>query len=365
MSFGSGVLFVVRAVLALTFTISGIAKLADRSGTQRAVAGFGVPASLAAPLGIFLPTVELAVAAALIPTSTAWWGAVGALALLTLFVVGISVNLIRGRQPDCHCFGQLHSAPVGWKTLARNGALAAAAAFVVWQGQGGTRSNILAGIGAVAMGGQALLFVTLTLLGLLAVESWLLVNLMRRNGQLLLRIDALEGQTSVPAAGLPVDLPAPPFRLRDLHGESHGLNALCDADVPALLIFWNPNCGPCLSLLPEIARWQCDLSSVLNVVLISRGGVEENLTKTQAWGVAQVLLQKEHEVAQAYKVGATPAAVIVRPNGRIGSPLAVGTSAMRGLVARAADTPTLQTAPITANGSGAPVGDRSERRQKQ
>jgi hypothetical protein len=40
--------------------------------------------------------------------------------LLLLFVVGIGLNLARGRHPDCHCFGQLHSAPAGWSTLIRN-----------------------------------------------------------------------------------------------------------------------------------------------------------------------------------------------------------------------------------------------------
>ena len=50
-----------------------------------------------------------------------------------LFVVGIGVNLARGRNPECHCFGQLHSAPAGWKTLARTGALAAVAGLLVWQ----------------------------------------------------------------------------------------------------------------------------------------------------------------------------------------------------------------------------------------
>jgi hypothetical protein len=54
---------------------------------------FGLPVPLAAPLGILLPLAELAFVAALIPASTAWWGALGALALLLLFVAGIGFNL--------------------------------------------------------------------------------------------------------------------------------------------------------------------------------------------------------------------------------------------------------------------------------
>src|ERR671915_1984862 len=130
-------LLIARLLLALVFVVAGIAKLADRTGSRQGLVGFGVPTALAIPLGILLPLAELAVAAALVPTSTAWWGALGALALLLLFVAGIGVNLARGRKPDCHCFGQLHSSPAGWSTLARNGALAALAGFVVWAGYDG------------------------------------------------------------------------------------------------------------------------------------------------------------------------------------------------------------------------------------
>jgi uncharacterized membrane protein YphA (DoxX/SURF4 family) len=108
---------IARLLLAGVFAVAGLAKLADRSGSRQAVTGFGLPSSLAGSLSILLPLAELAVAAALIPTSTALWGAIGALALLLVFLVGIGINLARGRKPDCHCFGQLHSAPAGWKTL--------------------------------------------------------------------------------------------------------------------------------------------------------------------------------------------------------------------------------------------------------
>jgi hypothetical protein len=66
-----------------------------------------------------------------------------------VFAIGISVNLARGRTPDCHCFGQLHSAPAGWKTLARNRVLAVVAGFVLWEGyEGGAGRSALAWLGA-------------------------------------------------------------------------------------------------------------------------------------------------------------------------------------------------------------------------
>jgi hypothetical protein len=64
-----------------------------------------VPRLLAAPLGVLVPLAELAVAVALLPAATARWAAVGALVLLTVFTMGVVNALLRGREPDCHCFG--------------------------------------------------------------------------------------------------------------------------------------------------------------------------------------------------------------------------------------------------------------------
>src|ERR671912_1415681 len=162
-------LLIARLVLAAVFTIAGVAKLADLKGSRQAIIDFGVPSAIAAPLGLLLPLAELTVAATLLPASTAWWGALGALALLSLFVVGITYNLARGRTPNCHCFGQLHSAPAGWKTLVRNGVLAVLAAFLVWQGWEG---NV--GPSAVAWIGTLSTFQCLVLLGFVAMLGLLI-----------------------------------------------------------------------------------------------------------------------------------------------------------------------------------------------
>jgi uncharacterized membrane protein YphA (DoxX/SURF4 family) len=124
-------LVAARVLLAAVRAVAGIAKLADRAGSAQALIGFGVPTRFAAVFATILPLVELVVAVGLLPVAAAWWGALGA--LLLLFVAGISLNLARGRNPDCHCFGQLHSEPTGRSTLIRNGLLATVAAFVVFR----------------------------------------------------------------------------------------------------------------------------------------------------------------------------------------------------------------------------------------
>ena len=106
------VLLAARLALAAIFAVAGVAKLADRKGSRQAVEDFGVPARLSGVVAIVLPVAELCVAIALISTSFAWWGAVGALGLLGIFVAAILANLVRERHPDCQCFGQLHKSPV-------------------------------------------------------------------------------------------------------------------------------------------------------------------------------------------------------------------------------------------------------------
>lgn len=330
-----------RLLLATVFAVAGLAKLADREGSRQAIINFGLPAILASPLALLLPLAELAVSAALIPTSTAFWGAVGALGLLLFFIGAISINLAHGRKPDCHCFGQLHSAPAGWGTLARNVALAAVAGLLVWQGlRGNTGPSIVDWVFTLStvqflglLGGMAVLV-------LLALQWWFLIHLLRQNGRLLVRLEALEALVpggvahSAPSSveGLPVGARAPNFALPGVHGETVTLDALRASDKPVLLLFTDPDCSPCAALLPDVGRWQTEHAGKLSIVLISRGTVEENRARSEEHGLPYVLLQEDREVAHIYKAHGTPSAVLIRPDGAIASPLATGAGAIEDLV---------------------------------
>jgi peroxiredoxin/uncharacterized membrane protein YphA (DoxX/SURF4 family) len=338
-------------LLALVFAVAGVAKLTDRAGSRQAIVDFGLPPSLATPLGILLPLTELAVAALLIPPAVAPWGALGALALLLLFVAGISFNLARGHKPDCHCFGQLRSAPAGWKTLARNGVLATLASFVLWQGWEDAGPSAFAWLGNLTATGAVSLIAVLVVLGILAVQWLVLVNLFRQNGRLLVRLDAIEerlGAASLAAIpsedqleeqrrGLPPGSPAPAFSLPELYGETHTLDSLRAPDKPVVLLFTDPDCGPCTALLPEIGRWQREHPDTLMVSLISRGTPEENRAKMAEHGVERVLLQEDWEVAEAYGVSGTPSAALVDPEGAIAGFVAEGPEEIATLVARLAE----------------------------
>jgi methylamine dehydrogenase accessory protein MauD len=356
------VLLLARLLLALVFAVAGLAKLADLTGSQQAVRDFGVPPRLAAPLGVLLPVAELAVALALLPAVSAWWAALGALALLLLFVVGIGYNLAQGRTPDCHCFGQLHSAPVGWPTLNRNLLLAAIAGLVVGFGWTTPSFGVFDWLAALTVPQRLEVLIGVLLLVVLIGEGWLLVQTMTQQGRLLLRLEALEArlteaglalpQAAAGTAGLPVGTLAPSFTLPTLSGETRTLAALRGLGKPVLLIFSDPGCGPCKALFPEIGRWQREHATKVVVALISRGTVEANHPKAREHGLTHVLLQKDREVAQAYQASGTPSAVLVRQDGTIGSPLAQGADAIRALLEQTLNPAGPGTLPMAAQGNG-------------
>ena len=328
-----------RVVLAAVLVAAGLGKLADRAGSRRAVVDFGIPKRMAGPVALLLPLAELGAAAALLPATTARWGALVALLLLSAFVVAIAVNLARGRKPDCHCFGQLHSAPAGWSTLVRNLVLAAGAGFVVvggWDDGGGSITSWTDGLG---VGGAVAITAGLGLAALVLVEGWAIVNLLRQHGRLLLRIEALEAAGVGPSAGaaaasagLPVGAVAPDFRLATVQGDTRSLGDLVAASKPLLLVFTDPGCGPCSALMPEVAHWQRDHSEQVTVALISSGTVEANRAKASELELENVLVERTgNEVASTYRYLGTPSAVLVDAQARISSPLAAGPVAIRSL----------------------------------
>ncbi len=234
----------IRLVLAAVFAVAGVAKLFDRNGSRQALADFGVPAPAVPVAAWLLPLVELATAIALIPPSSARWGALAALVLLLGFVAGIANALRRGKDVDCGCFGKLYSAVAGRATLARNAALAVGAGIVLWQGPGPSIGDWVSARTAAELVAVAAVAAALVL-GVAVVRLW------RERRDLREDVDELREQLAALPSGLPVGAVAPAFALSDLHGETRTLESLCARGRPVVLVFISPGCGPCQQMLPD------------------------------------------------------------------------------------------------------------------
>jgi thiol-disulfide isomerase/thioredoxin len=273
---------------------------------------------------------------------------VGALVLLLTFVVAIGLNMARGRNPDCHCFGQLHSEPAGWPTLARNGVLAGLAAWLVARGPGGVGPGLVGWFSTLGTTDQLIVAIGAVGLGLIAAEAWFLAQMLGQNGRLLLRLDALESRLALngqpspsssaspaptpagPAVGPEIGAPAPAFELLTADGQSLSLQTLLAAGRPILLLFMHPHCAPCNALAPEVTVWQRE-QTLVTVAIISQGAAEEARAKAQEHGLARVLLDADQAVSQRYRVQGTPVSVPIRPDGVVLGRAALGPNEIRSL----------------------------------
>lgn len=345
-------LLCARLVLAGVFAVAGTTKLLDRTGVREALVGFGLPPRLVAPVGWALPVAELLVAISLIPQASAWWGALAALGLLLAFTAVIARSLARGERPDCRCFGQLHTAPVGWSTLLRNGILGVFAAFVLSAGWSDPGPSAVGWVTVLPPHERPAAILGLLAVVLLAAVMAILIRVLVNQAQLQTSLKAIEmrldegvgGQVERPEAaqpdqGLPVGAPAPAFALPGLDGETRSLASLLAHDRPVLLLFVSPDCLPCSALIPKIAGWQREHANAVTLTLVSSGSADDNRGKFGGLSAAPLLLQAGNEVADAYAAQWTPAAVLIGPTGRVASSVSYGDLAIRALVAHAAASP--------------------------
>lgn len=195
---------------------------------------------------------------------------------------------------------------------------------------------------------------------LIAVGTWLLYQLVRQNGRILLRLEAIENQlgrrTSAkqqkaarPPEGLPVGMEAPDFELPDLASVRRKLSEFRGNDV--LLLFFNPKCGFCTKMAPDLAALPTEGGGGGRAmpVVVTTGDANENQRLVEQYGIrCLVLLQKEMEVAAQYRAQGTPMGYRIDPEGRIASELAVGAESLL----RLADLKAVHQPAVSANGKG-------------
>jgi len=328
-----------RLILAGTFLVSGAAKLFAGGSVHESARELGVPARLSGPVATVLPWAEFAAASLLLLLPRAYWGGIGALALLLAFTVTVLVNLLRHNRPFCNCFGKISSERIGWHTFWRNIALCAAAGFLVTPAgahpgysafqrlrdlPGPQQLAIVSGLAALA---------GVVVLGGVAVQLW------KQNRGLRRRLDELvPADGSAPALGarkgpkdLPVGSQAPAFEIPALVGSPLTLTGLLGKGKPVLLLFAAPGCTSCKRLLPDIVQWQRTQTDAFTVAVVSRGKPQLNQERFGPLRPETVGVQRRREVAASYGVLGTPSAVVISPAGRILTQVATGPGEVRDL----------------------------------
>ena len=170
---------------------------------------------------------------------------------------------------------------------------------------------------------------------LLAVGMWLGFQLVRQNGRILLRLEAIEKQLGRSAAakerqaarppeGLPVGKAAPDFELPDLAGARRKLSEFRGKDL--LLIFFNPKCGFCTKMAADLAALPAEGGPGRAMpIVVTTGDANENRKLVEKYRIrCAVLLQEQMEVASQFRAQGTPMGYRIDAAGRIASELAVG-----------------------------------------
>ncbi|HEY2772049.1 MAG TPA: MauE/DoxX family redox-associated membrane protein [Solirubrobacteraceae bacterium] len=275
---------VVRMVLAVVFLLAAVSKLADRRASREAVVAFGVPEHAAGALSAGLIGGELTIAAALLLDASKTVGAVAALALLAIVSAAAATNLLRGRDPECRCFGRLSRSSIGWATLARNALLISIAGYVA---AGGRAPTLFWGLAAVSG------------------AVWLALGPLRPRRRRGAR--------------------APGFQLSDPTGAHRTLDSLLGGNRHVLLVFSQPGCGACHAIRADLQHWHRRLGERLTVAVVEHAREAEPADYP-------VLLDQAGDVAAAYGIDATPSAVLIGANGRLASGVARGAGEIEELV---------------------------------
>jgi thiol-disulfide isomerase/thioredoxin len=97
-----------------------------------------------------------------------------------------------------------------------------------------------------------------------------------------------------------------------------------------LILFWNPACGFCQRLLPDLKAWEARSPEArARLLVVSTGSVEANM----ALGLSSpVVLDEDGKIGKQFGASGTPTAVLINAEGTIASELAVGAPAVLALV---------------------------------
>ena len=146
-------------------------------------------------------------------------------------------------------------------------------------------------------------------------------------------------ESRIEREGLKAGTPAPDFNLPDIHGQLVSLEQFRGQKV--LLVFTDPQCGPCDELAPELVRLHRKHgNNGLAVVMVGRGNAEENKKKATQHGIAfPFVLQERWKLSRQYGIFATPVAFLIGKDGVIMRDVAKGrdpimTLAREGLASR-------------------------------
>lgn len=307
-----------RLVVAVAFAWAATAKLADLPGLRATLYRSRVTRPWVPQLSVGLPAAELALALLLVSTRPSWLAALASAGLLGAFIWFLATDVHAGE--GCNCFGRQTRSSSRRSGLVRDVLLLAALMPALVRGPDAGRWGV--------PDAAEIPFLLAGTLVVGAGTAWAVRRGNRPGGRG--RSDPGRRRVGKPPVEVPgVRRAAPRFDLPALDGSR--------LRTAAALVFVEPGCGQCESVLPLIAE-QADVV----VVVVAGEPAASAIAARYALPPERVGFDPEGAVADAFAVPAIPAACRISPDhdltdaaGRPTARLAVGADAVRSLLTHA------------------------------
>lgn len=185
--------------------------------------------------------------------------------------------------------------------------------------------------------------VTVVVLALVILgAAFVLFQVVRQQGRLLLRIEELEGLLGVGGqrmgalgaaahgshvistpVGLPIGSTLEPVTLTDLDGMDVALDAFAGKQM--VLVNWSPTCGFCDAIAPDLAAAGPELERADAVlVLLAHGEAEANRAMAAKYGIESPVLMLGDANPAGFQALGTPTGLLIDAEGKVATTLAIG-----------------------------------------
>ena len=254
----------------------------------------------------------------------------------------------------CNCFGRLHSSKIGWNMIVRNVVLISVSTLIVVPSDQSSISLLVDGLAEVSQNAWLDAAVAVAVSSLVAA---LLHNrfLQGRGTEPIDDGASKEDRVGFAASGGPRPDPVSvPVVLLD--GRVTTLQETLAGDTRNVLVFIDPACGPCRSLLPGLQGLWSLMADRLFVV--TRGTTDFSRDLLAGFPADRSLVNVNDALMIRYGVLATPSAVVLSAAGALVEALVVGPTAIQNLASHSAYD---RGAPWSASSSRSALNERGDR----
>jgi hypothetical protein len=343
----------LRLSLAVVYGAAAIGKLLSARSTDLLIETFELSPRLR-PAVSALAAFELTIAGALLFPATSRAAAAVSFLLLLLFSALVVRSISRGRAGACNCFGRLHSSKIGWNMIVRNVVLISVSTLIVVPSDQSSISLLVDGLAEVSQNAWLDAAVAVAVSSLVAA---LLHNrfLQGRDTEPIDDGASKEDRVGFAASGGPRPDPVSvPVVLLD--GRVTTLQETLAGDTRNVLVFIDPACGPCRSLLPGLQGLWSLMADRLFVV--TRGPADFSRDLLAGFPADRSLVDVDDALMIRYGVLATPSAVVLSAAGALVEALVVGPTAIQNLASQSAYD---RGAPWSASRSRSALNERGDR----